>query len=309
MPDEEREMAVAAEHPTNEAPIAGSQTGRRFLLGLIGAGIGLSRSPVLHEGAAADLGHLAIYRLIDLDRLGLTPDHLPELLEAARRFGFSGLNITYPCKQRVIAHLDALSDHARVLGAVNTVVIDGERLVGHNTDWFGYAEALRRDLPGADLSAIVQFGAGGAGSAVAYALLASGAGRLTIVDTDPQRAQALAEDLAPHFPQARVSATPEARAAVERASGIVNTTPVGMAKFPGAPFPVEWLNAAQWVSDIIYFPLETELLRAARALGCRTLDGSGMNVFQAAEAFRLFTGLAPDSAKMRRHFDAAGETA
>ena len=96
---------------------------------------------------------------------------------------------------------------------------------------------------------------------------------------------------------------------MREASGVVNTTPVGMAKFPGTPFPVSWLDPRQWVSDIIYFPLETELLRAARALGCRTLDGSGMNVFQAAEAFRLFTGLTPDPAALRRHFDAAGASA
>lgn len=302
-------MAHAAQRMTSDAHAAPDRAQRRILLGLIGAGIGLSRSPALHEGAAADLGHVALYRLVDLDRLGLTPDHLPELLTAARRFGFSGLNITYPCKQSVIAHLDALSEHARVLNAVNTVVIEGERLVGHNTDWFGYAQALKLDLPGADLSDVVQFGAGGAGSAVAYALLISGARHLTVIDTDGARARALADDLAPHFPQARIATTDDAQAAVQGASGVVNTTPVGMAKFPGTPFPVDWLSPRQWVSDIIYFPLETELLRAARALGCRTLDGSGMNVFQAAEAFRLFTGLTPDPAALRRHFDAAGGAA
>jgi shikimate dehydrogenase len=299
-------MAHAAQRTMNGTVPVRNPEPRRILLGLIGAGIGQSRSPALHEGAAADLGHVALYRLIDLDRLGLTPDHLPELLTAARRFGFSGLNITYPCKQSVIAHLDTLSDHAAVLGAVNTVVIDGERLVGHNTDWFGYAQALKHDLPGADLSDIVQFGAGGAGSAVAYALLVSGVSRLSIVDTQTGRSQALASDLAPHFPQARIEAADDVQAAVRRATGIVNTTPVGMAKFPGMPFPAAWLHPGQWVSDIIYFPLETELLRAARALGCRTLDGSGMNVFQAAEAFRLFTGLTPDPVALRQHFDAAG---
>lgn len=277
-----------------------------ILTGLIGAAIGKSRSPVLHQSEAAAHGKVGLYRLIDLDVLGLGPDALPELLTSAERFGFSGLNITYPCKQAVMAHLHELSPHAEALGAVNTVVLRDGRRTGHNTDWSGYAESLRTDLPGADLSRVVLFGTGGAGAAVAYALLMSGVGQLSLVDTDTDRASALAAQLGPRFPNADVSVAASAREAVREAAGLVNATPVGMDKFPGTPFPAEWIETRHWVSDIVYFPLVTALLAAARERGCRTLDGSGMNVHQAAEGFRLMTGLIPSPERLRAVFDAAG---
>ncbi len=284
-------------------------SGQTVLMGLIGAAIGLSRAPILHQSEAAANGLSGVYRLIDLDTLGLTSEDLPDLLTAAERFGFVGLNVTYPCKQVVIPHLHALSEHAEALGAVNTVVLRDGRRIGHNTDWSGYAEALRRDLPGADLSHVVLFGAGGAGAAVAYALLMLGAARLSLADTDAVRAAALVDQLAGRFGRHRLDVSIEPELAVRAATGVVNATPVGMAKFPGTPFPVDWLSPRQWVSDIVYFPLVTELLAAARRIGCRTLDGSGMNVHQAAEAFRLFTGIEADPARLRRVFDRAGRAA
>ncbi len=291
--------------PGSATAISNSAPGS-VLLGLIGAAIGLSRSPALYQRECAAQGVTCIYRLIDLDPLGLDASALPELLRAAEQFGFAGLNITFPCKQAVISHLDSLSADARALGAVNTVVLgDGQRF-GHNTDWFGYAEAFRSEMQGVAFRRVVQFGTGGAGSAVTYALLKLGAGRVDLVDTDPARAAATAGQMAAVFGAERVGVAADPQAAVAAADGVVNATPVGMAKFPGTPFPTAWLRRDHWVSEIIYFPLETELLRAARALGCRTIDGSGMNVFQAAEAFRLFTGLEPDMARMRDHFAVAG---
>ncbi len=291
--------------PASATAISNSAPGS-VLLGLIGAAIGLSRSPALYQRECAAQGVTCIYRLIDLDPLGLDASALPELLRAAEQFGFAGLNITFPCKQAVISHLDSLSADARALGAVNTVVLgDGQRF-GHNTDWFGYAEAFRSEMQGVAFRRVVQFGTGGAGSAVTYALLKLGAGRVDLVDTDPARAAATAGQMAAVFGAERVGVAADPQAAVAAADGVVNATPVGMAKFPGTPFPTAWLRRDHWVSEIIYFPLETELLRAARALGCRTIDGSGMNVFQAAEAFRLFTGLEPDMARMRDHFAVAG---
>ena len=279
------------------------------LLGLIGAAIGLSRSPALYQRESAAQGLTCIYQLIDLDRLGLPVAVLPELLVAAERFGFAGLNITYPCKQAVIPHLHVLSPDAQAVGAVNAIVLHGGKRVGHNTDWHGYAEAFRCEMTGVALDRVVQFGAGGAGAAVAYALLTLGVQHLTLVDADMAKAAATAARMTAHFGDGRVTAAATSEAAVRAAAGIVNTTPVGMAKIPGMPFPPEWLRPGHWVSEIIYFPLETELLRQARARGCRTLDGSGMNVFQAAEAFRLFTGRTPDIDRMRSHFEAVGAMA
>jgi shikimate dehydrogenase len=275
-----------------------------ILIGLIGAGIQASRSPALHqrEGATQRLAY--IYRLIDLDVLGLSLEALPELILAARRLGFTGLNITHPCKQAVIPLLDTLSPDARSLGAVNTVVFgpDG-RSVGHNTDWSGFAESFRRELADVPRQRVVLLGAGGAGAAVAHALLTLGAGTLTILDLDHTRAEGLAADLCGRFGSNRAVAACASSPAVEAADGVVNATPVGMAAHPGLPMACDLLRPDLWVADVVYFPIETAFLRTARERGCRTMAGGGMAVFQAAGAFRLFTGREPDLERMLMHFD------
>ena len=277
-----------------------------ILLGLIGTGIQASRAPALHEQEAAAQGVTAVYKLIDLERLGLGPADLPQLLDSAERMGFDGLNITHPCKQAVLPLLHDLSPAARELNAVNTVVLKDGRRYGHNTDWSGFAEAFRRFMSGAPLRRVVQLGAGGAGSAVAYAALTLGVERLTIIDMEPRRAQETAARMAARFGADRVIAGGEIERAVTQADGLINTTPVGMVNHPGLPLPAVLLRPALWVADIVYFPLETALLHEARALGCRTLHGGGMAVFQAAEAFRLFTGCLPDADRMLRHFASMG---
>jgi shikimate dehydrogenase len=286
------------------SPAAVAAAGRSVLAGLIGSGIQASRSPSLHEREGAEQGLRYIYKIIDIAALGLAPDVLPELLTAARRFGFAGLNITHPCKQTVIPLLDALSPDARALGAVNTVVFEKGRAIGHNTDWSGFAESFKRELMDAPRRNVVQFGAGGAGAAVAHALLTLGVDHLTIIDTEAARAEELAAALGDRFGADRAVAGADVADAVGAADGIVNTTPLGMAKYPGMPLPASLLRPRQWVANIVYFPLETELLRAARACGCRTMSGGGMAVFQAVGAFRLFAGVEPDAERMLRHFAA-----
>ena len=276
---------------------------RAVLVGLIGSGIKASRSPALHQREGAAQGLAYVYRLIDLETLGLTADALPELIRAARCFGFAGLNVTHPCKQAVIPLLDELSDDARTLGAVNTVLFAADgHTVGHNTDWPGFAESFRRELGDVARRCVVQLGAGGAGASVAHALLTQGSGEIRIIDTEKARAGRLAEDLCSRFGVGRAVAVSDLARALSGADGLVNATPIGMAKHPGMPLARALLRPTLWVADIVYFPLETELLRSARALGCRTMDGGGMAVFQAAEAFRLFTGLRPDTERMIRHF-------
>ncbi|WAH59563.1 shikimate dehydrogenase [Pseudomonas silvicola] len=273
------------------------------LAGLIGAGIQASRTPALHEreGAAQGLGYL--YRLIDLDQLKLDTTHLEELLTAAQRMAYTGLNITFPCKQAIIPLLDDLSPEARGIGAVNTVVLKDGKRVGHNTDCLGFAEGFRRGMDGAARERVVQMGAGGAGAAVAHALLIEGVKQLTIFDVDASRAQDLADNLNQHFPGNRARAGSDLAAAMNEADGMVNTTPMGMAKLPGMPVPADLLRKDLWVAEIVYFPLETELLRTARALGARTLDGGTMAVFQAVKAFELFSGIVPDADRMTAHFN------
>lgn len=285
----------------------------RLLLGLIGAGIQASRTPAMHEREARAHGLHCLYQLIDLERLAASPtgaldtraaalpDTLARLVDAAERVGFAGLNITHPCKQLVQACLTDLSDGARGVGAVNTVVFrDGER-IGHNTDWWAFRESVRQGLPGVPLDCVVQLGAGGAGAATAYAILEMGARDLRIVDAVPERADALARRLDTIFP-GRVSAALRVETVLPAADGLIHATPTGMAAHPGLPLPESLLRPRLWVAEIVYFPLETELLRAARRAGCRTLDGSGMALWQAVEAFRLFTGLDADAERMRGFF-------
>jgi len=273
-----------------------------ILAGLIGAGIQASRTPALHEREGDAQGMRYLYRLIDLDQLKLDSSALPDLLTAAERMGFTGLNITFPCKQAIIPLLDELSAEARGIGAVNTVVLKDGKRSGHNTDCLGFAEGFRRGLPNVARERVVQMGAGGAGAAVAHALLSEGVQQLALFDVDFARAQGLADNLNQHFGSARAQAGADLTAAMAVADGLVNTTPMGMTKLPGTPVPKELLRNSLWVAEIVYFPLQTQLLNDARALGCQTLDGGTMAVFQAVKAFELFSGVAPDATRMLEHF-------
>ena len=275
---------------------------QKLLLGLIGAGIQRSLAPALQEEEARHHGLRIHYQLIDLDAAGVGVEALPGLVTAARIMGFDGFNVTYPCKQSVIPLLDSLSEEARAIGAVNTVVREGGRLVGHNTDGSGWSWGFRRALPKADLSRVVLLGAGGAGSACADAVLRLGAGELIIVDLEPARAAALAGRLNDHFASGRASAGVDAAAALQDATGVIQATPVGMAKLPGMPIPESLLRRDMWLSEIVYVPLETPLLKAARRIGCATVDGGHMNVGQGVRAFKLFTGFEADEARMDAHF-------
>jgi shikimate dehydrogenase len=275
-----------------------------ILAGLIGAGIQASRTPSLHEHEGDAQGMRYLYRLIDIDALHLDATALPGLIDGAQRSGFTGLNITYPCKQAVIPLLDELSPEARAIGAVNTVVFKNGRRIGHNTDCLGFAEGFRRGLGDVARRRVVQMGAGGAGAAVAHALLGEGVAELVIFDVDAGRAQSLVDNLNAHTGQGRARVGHDLSAAMANADGLVNTTPVGMSKLPGTPLPVELLRADLWVAEIVYFPLQTALLAHARELGCRTLDGGTMAVFQAVKAFELFTGVPANAERMQAFFSA-----
>jgi shikimate dehydrogenase len=275
----------------------------KVLCGLIGSGIQRSLTPAMQEEEARHHGLRLHYQLIDLDRTRSGVDALPTLLKAARIMGFAGLNITYPCKQAILPLLDGLSDEAAAMGAVNTVVLQDGRLVGHNTDGSGWAWGFQRALPEADLSRVVLLGAGGAGAAIAHAVLKQlGARQLVINDRESDKAAELADTLNRLVGPGRAVAESDPARALQGATGLIHATPTGMDKLPGLPLPQALLRPDLWVSEIVYFPIETALLKAARALGCRTVDGGHMAVGQAVGAFRLFTGREPDPVRMDAHF-------
>jgi shikimate dehydrogenase len=270
--------------------------------GLIGKGIQASLTPAMHmeEGRVQGLEYR--YELIDVGAMGDVVPSLEELLAGAESRGLHGLNITHPFKQQVIEHLTDLSDDARALGAVNTVVLRNGQRIGQNTDWWGFSESFQRGLPNADLTSVVQLGAGGAGAATAYAILKLGAQQLTIFDHDRAKVESLIDALAGVFPNVTLSAGDDIATSMASASGLIHATPTGMASYPGLPLPEELLLPHQWVAEVVYFPLETELLRVARAKGCAVLNGGGMAVFQAVGAFQHFTGLEANRQRMLDHF-------
>ena len=301
--DDAIRQAIIAEPSTDLGPAVSNALETHIVAGLIGRGIQASRTPRMHEAEGARLGLRYTYKLIDFDCLGLDDQSLGDIVVAAGRYGFSGLNVTHPFKESVIAFLDSLSPDAAAIGAVNTVVLRDGASVGHNTDCWGFAESFRRGMSGARLDKVVLIGAGGAGMAVARALLDLGVRRLTIFDLERSKAAKLTASLAAAFGASRVGTTEDPAKAITAAAGLINATPMGMEKYPGMPIARECLRPDLWVADIVYFPVETELLREARAVGCRTLPGTGMAIYQAVKAFELITGVRPDGEHFARHFD------
>jgi shikimate dehydrogenase len=265
-----------------------------YVLGLVGEGISASLTPAMQEREGREQGLQVSYRII--------ADDLHDLLDWAERLGFDGLNVTHPFKQAVLPLVDDLSEDAADLGAVNTVLFRDGRRQGRNTDWSGYAAAFRSALPEAVAQRAVIVGAGGAGVAVGYGLLDQGAAHVAVFDTDVERAESCAIRLAKRYGDDRVSPVSDLVRAIGEADGVVNATPVGMHGHAGSAVPAGSLRPDLWVSDVVYFPLDTELVRTARARGCRVIPGGGMAVHQAVRAFELFTGRPADAARMTRHF-------
>jgi len=278
-------------------------TTRRILVGLIGRNIQGSLSPALFADAFEAAGIDGYYHLMDVDRI--PGRQLPQLLEAIKVAGFAGANVTYPFKQEIIPLLDAVDPEAAQVGAVNTVVIalDGYT-TGYNFDRAGWRNSFAASL-GADSArgaTVVQVGAGGAGRAVAFALMDLGVAHLLLHDLDKTRVDALKADVAKHCGPDRCRVGDDLPRDIAAVDGVVNATQVGMSGFPGNPIPVAALKPTHWAADVIYTPVETEFLKAAAGKGARVLGGAGMCVYQAVEAFRLLTGIAPDVARMHGAF-------
>ena len=270
---------------------------KKLLTGLIGAPIAHSASPAMHERAAEALGLRGHYQLIEI--AGADAAELRMLLEGVRRLGFAGVNVTYPYKEAVVPLLDELAPGAAAMGAVNTVVVSDRRLIGHNTDTTGFARAVA-PLLGASGNGVAVIGAGGVGKAIAFALASLNVSDIRIFDSDPARAGALAALLQA---SGGVKVVTNLEDALRGATGLVNATPVGMLPDRGTPVPAALLHENLWVADAVYSPLITPLLAAARDKGARIMTGRELAIYQAADAFELFTGLAPSTEVMGEAFD------
>jgi shikimate dehydrogenase len=274
---------------------------RRVLLGLIGAPISQSAAPAMHEAAAAALGLRCHYQLIEV--AGADDTRLRIMLEGVRCLGFAGVNVTYPYKEAAVALLDEVAPDAAAIGSINTVAVRGGRLVGHNTDATGFARSYAEIFGSSAGRTVALIGAGGVGKAAGFALAGSGAA-LRIFDRDAGKADALARALAART-QARVCGS--VADALAGADGLVNATPIGMLPNRDTPVPLHLLRRDLWVADVVYTPLWTPLLTAAREAGAKVMTGRELTIHQAADAFRLFTGVEPSRDVIGAAFDGAME--
>ena len=269
------------------------------LLGLLGSPIRHSAAPRMHEAAGACCGLRVHYQLIDVaDASAAT---LRMLLDSIRMIGFAGINVTFPYKEAVLPLLDSLDDTARAVGAVNTITIRDGRLYGHNTDTTGFEKALREEITRIGHGPVALIGAGGVGRAVGFALARLGIREIRIVDRDAAKAASLVRDLGT---SCRALACADAESACDAAEGVVNATPVGMLPSTALPIPANLLRREQWVADVVYYPLVTPFLAAARQIGATTATGRAMTVHQAADAFHHFTGITPPLPPIQEAFDA-----
>jgi shikimate dehydrogenase len=282
-----------------EAGSAAQKPAQPFLLGLIGSPIMSSAAPAMHEAAAGALGLSAHYRLIDTP--GADQAKLKAMLDGARLLGFSGVNVTFPYKETVVPLLDALSPAAAAIGTVNTVVARQGKLTGHNTDSTGFAAAFAAVLGSPGEKPVALIGAGGVGRAIAFALAELGARALHIFDSDTAKANALAARLEARM---AVRVCDSVAQALAGAGGVINGTPIGMLPSRDSPVPVDLLHADLFIADAVYTPLWTPLLQAARVKGCRVMTGRELCIHQAADAFRLFTGLEGSLEHIGAAFDA-----
>ncbi|UPK36217.1 shikimate dehydrogenase [Bradyrhizobium sp. 186] len=278
----------------------GPAASTKLLTGLIGAPIAHSASPAMHERAAEALGLRGHYQLIEV--AGADAAGLAMMLEGVRRLGFAGVNVTYPYKEAVVPLLDELAPGAAAMGAVNTVVVRDGRLTGHNTDTTGFARAVAPLLaPAGNTVAVI--GAGGVGKAIAFALASLDVTDIRVFDSEPERAGKLVALLAAQGGARMARMAGSVEDALNGATGLVNGTPVGMLPNRGMPVPATLLHEKLWVADAVYSPLITPLLAAAQAKGARIMTGRELAIYQAADAFELFTGLAPSTDVMGEAFD------
>jgi shikimate dehydrogenase len=255
-------------------------SGSTRLAAVIGAPVRHSLSPAIHNAAFRAAGLDWVYVALPVE-----VGHVPHALAGMRALGIGGLNVTMPHKEAVHDAMDVLAPAAAALRTVNTVVpLPDGRLVGHTTDGAGYLDALRID-EGVDVTdmRVVVLGAGGAARSVVDALARAGAAQVIVVNRSPENAVSAAT-LAGSVGRTGVMAD------VVAADLVVNATPIGMGT-EAMPVDPALLRAGQIVTDLVYHPLDTALLRAARAAGARAVDGLGMLVHQAAHSFRLWTGV------------------
>ena len=265
------------------------------LAGVIGHPVVHSRSPRLHGHWLRSLGIRGHYVPMDV-----APADLDQVVRALPKAGFVGVNITIPHKEKVLEIADLITDRATLIGAANTLIFrkDG-RIHADNTDGYGFIENLRRNAPGWDprAGAVAVLGAGGAARAVVASLLDAGVPEIILTNRTRARAEAIKQDFGTRI---RVEDWVQAGNVIEDADTVVNTTSLGMAGQPELRVPLDGLRPGMVVTDLVYNPLQTRLLRVAAEMGCITVDGLGMLIYQAIPGFERWFGERPEVTEATR---------
>lgn len=260
-------------------------------LGLIGEGIGQSKSPDLHQRLGGLVGIDTDYELIDA--LNEPSFDFPATVERVRQAGYRGVNVTFPFKEAALRLADRAGEGARRVGSANTLLFEASGIRAENTDYTGFVSAYQYSLGERPVGKVLLIGAGGVGRAVACGLGELGVEELLIAERDSARGEALVAHLLGLGIKARFVSAADGQAALARCSGLVNCTPVGHRNHPGCPVDPSPLTADHWVFDAVYIPAHTELLKAAEAAGSAVLSGVELFAFQGIDAYRFFSeGLA-----------------
>ena len=261
------------------------------LLALIGDPVGHSLSPAMHNAAFAADGLDFVYVALNVGA-----GDLPAAVRGAAALGLRGFNVTMPHKRAMVPLVDELDEGARISGAVNTVVIEGQKLRGFNTDGPGMVEACREAGIELEGQSVVLLGAGGAAASIAAAFCDEGIGELHIVNRNPEHAATLADKLREAGKGVEVEVHPTgALDGTVRAPIVVNTTPLGMRDGDPLPLPPEYLDGDTALVDAVYRPgAETALVRQARGRGANVVTGQRMLLYQGVLAQRLWTGRQPN---------------
>jgi shikimate dehydrogenase len=271
--------------------------GAMIQLGLIGDNIAKSQAPMLHHLAGRITGLDVRYdRLVPRD-LGLDFDGV---FAMARAQGFRGLNITYPYKEIAFARVSVPDPLVQAIGAVNTVIFEPGGAAGYNTDYTGFVAAYRKEMGQAAPGVVCMIGTGGAGRAVAFGLIALGAGAIRLVDLDRGKAEILATALRQASPETEVVVFDNVECAAQGASGLINCTPIGMVGYEGTPMPAPVMPGAAWAFDAVYTPIDTQFLQDAAAAGLRVISGYELFFGQGIDAWHIFTNTPIDAAALRQ---------
>lgn len=272
-------------------------------LGLIGSGISQSLTPHIFNAEARSLGIDLCYDFIDLEDSQYSGNTFEQIIEEKLCEGYVGFNVTYPFKTHAVKFVDYATPIVNRVGSLNTVYIKNGNLYGDNTDYSGFLKTLKNNFSDENGDHVILIGLGGAGVALAMALIEWGVGQLTLHDLDLQKSMTAKRFLENSDSKCRIDIAVDLKKdVVESASGIINATPIGMKKYPGTPIETNWILSSHWLIDIIYFPIKTELLNAVLLKDCHAISGIELAINQAEDAFKIFTGKSVDSIRFRQVF-------